>query len=212
MLAAFCAEPPKQPGMEVSRGDAELDFDVGAAAKSGGDCGRGDVPHAGIRDHGDIRLQFLAVSVQERGKSWASDFFLAFDQHRDADRQAAGEGTIGPQRLKPEHGLTLVIHSAARDDPLAVRPVDQHWFERRGGPQVQRVWGLHIVMAVEQQVRRAAGAGKMSERRRMPAGRFLHRGGEAEPRELAPQPLGGAPAVARMVGLSADAGYAQPGE
>ena len=114
------------------------------------------------------------MSIQEGGKPWAADFFLAFDQHRDADGEATGESTIGAERFKPEHGLTLVVHSAARDDPLAVRPVHQQRLERRGGPQVQRLRRLHVVMAVEQQVRRAAGAGKMSECHRMPASGFLH--------------------------------------
>ena len=80
------------------------------------------------------------------------------------DRERAGGLVPGAQRLEPQHDLAFVVDGAAGVDALAVRAVDEVGLEGRVVPEVERLGGLDVVMAVEQQVRgAAAGAGVMGE-------------------------------------------------
>ena len=106
-------------------------------------------------------------------------------------RDAAARLLPGPQCLDEHHRLALVIDRAAGDETLAVRPVDELRLERRAGPQLQRIDRLHVVMAVEQDMRAAIAVrpGVVREHDRMPGG-GAQRGGEAQAGKLAAHPFG----------------------
>ena len=73
-----------------------------------------------------------------------------------ASGSAPGDALPGPHRLDEGHQLALVVLGAARHDHLAVGLVGgEARLERRRLPQLQRIGRLHVVVAVEQHVRRA---------------------------------------------------------
>ena len=122
----------------------------------------------------------------------------------------AGGLLPGAQRLDEHHRLALVVHRAARDEALAVRAIDQLRLERRAVPELQRIDRLHVVMAIEQDVRPliAGGSRMMRDHHGMARGR-PHFGAKPEAGELVAHPFGGAQAVLPVVRLRADRGDAQ---
>ena len=142
----------------VRRGDVDLRVEHPAQPRA--DRGRVDVPHVGVADHGDVGAQVFRVRFQELRQVARPDLLLAFHQHGHAARRAAGGLVPEAQRLEPGHGLALVVHRAARDHARAVRAIDQHGFEGRAGPELERLGRLHVVVAVEQQMRRRRWSGR----------------------------------------------------
>ena len=169
------------------------------------------VPHFGVADQRQIRLQRLGVGGEEGGQGDRAGLLLALEQHRHVARQAA-MGAEGAAGLEEGHQLAFVVAGAARDDPLTARPVGEARFERRGGPQGQRIGRLDVVMAVEQHARRVAGLrlGRADDHR--PAGGVLAGGLEAEFGEFPRQPVGGARAIGKMGRNGRDRGDRQQGE
>ena len=92
----------------------------------------------------------LTKSSRLRG----ADFLFAFEDDLDVDRQPAVLLQVRLDRLEVHEHLALVVGRAARVD-LAV--ADRR-LERRRLPQVERIDRLHVVVAVEQDRRRALGA------------------------------------------------------
>ncbi len=175
------------------------------AAQHGGDRGGLGVPHGRVANESQVRLQRLGVLGEEGGQGGRARFLFALEQHADVARQAAGlaEGAAG---LEEGHQLAFVVAGAARDDALPVRPVREARLEGRRRPQLERVGGLHVVMAVEQHMRRVARLGLGGAHHHRPAGRVLPRGFESEIAQLARQPVGGAVAIGEMGGDRRDRG------
>ena len=175
----------EQAGMQVAVGAGDLDLLVDQAAQRGRDRRRLAVPHAGVADERKILLQLGGVLLDEVEQMRRAAFLLALDQHGDRERQLAGDRLEGAQRLDEGHHLAFVVAGAARDDDLAAvgRRGDAR-LKRRRLPQRQRIDRLHVVVAVEQHMRRLAVAGaiRLGDHRRMPAGRAQRRV-EAEARQ-----------------------------
>ena len=89
----------------------------------------------------------------------------------------------GAQRLDEHHRLALVVHRAARDEALAVRAIDELRLERRAVPELQRIDRLHVVVAVEQDVRSLVAGRRRHDARRRRDGRR-----SAAPRRGSPSP------------------------
>ena len=83
-----------------------------------------------------------------------ADFLFAFEDDLDVHRQAAVLLQVRLDRLEVHEDLALVVGRAARVD-LAVA---HRRLERRRLPQVERIDRLHVVVAVEEDRRRAGGA------------------------------------------------------
>jgi hypothetical protein len=115
-------------------------------------------------------------------------------------------------RLEEAHHLPLIIDRPAPDDALAARAIDQTRLERRAVPQRQRVGRLHIVMPIEQHMRRAGTGGVMRGDHAGQARGLGQAGGEPHAGQLGHRPVRRPPAIARMGRLRADAGNAQPFE
>ena len=105
--------------------------------------------------------------------------------------QRARDRLAGPAGLDEGHHLALVVAGAAGADDLApVRQRRHPRLERRRLPQLERIDRLHVVVTVEQHVRRAVGLRRVGEHDRM-AGRVAHLGLETHGLEIAFQPFGG---------------------
>ena len=197
--------------MQVAVGRLQRHLRIGHAAQPRGDRRRIDVPHAGVADQRQVGGELRLVGGQERFEVGAADFLLALDQHGDARRDAAGGLLPGAQRLEEHHRLALVVHRAARDEALAARAVDQLRLERRAVPELQRIDRLHVVVAVEQDVRPVVAGRRRRDARRRRDGRR-----SAAPRRVKPSPASWSRthsaarcAVLPMVRLRADRGNAQ---
>ncbi len=195
--------------MQVAAGGLQGQLGVGHAAQPRGDRRRVDVPHVGVADHRDIGGQLVARGAQERIQADAADLLLALQQHGDARRDRAFLPP-GVQRLQERHQLAFVVHRPARDDAPAARPVHQLRLEWRAVPQREGIGRLHVVMAVEQDMRAgiARRPGMMAQHHRMPVG-GPHGGLEPQAGQRLPAPLGCGGDVGGVVGLRADAGNAQ---
>ena len=90
--------------------------------------------------------------------------------------------------------LALVVGRAAREDPVA----DDDRLERRRRPQLERIDGLDVVVAVDEHRRSARRVQPVGVDDRVTAG--LGRLDVLEPdrRSRVDQPVGGAPAVGRV--------------
>ena len=78
------------------------------------------------------------------------------------------------------------------------------------GPEIQRLRGLHVVMAVIEQMRRVlARAGMMGDHHRLAFG-LADAGVKPHGSQLGAGEFGGGVAVRRMLGLGRDGGDAQP--
>ena len=137
--------------MQVAGRAGDGDLGEGQAAQEGRDGGRVLVPLPRIANKADVGSELLAMALEKGGKTGTAEFFLAFEQNRHLDGQAAMRGEPGMTGLDEGHHLPLVVGGAARDDDLArALLLDETRLEGRGGPFVQGIWRLHVIMTVEQ--------------------------------------------------------------
>ena len=120
-------------------------------------------------------VRFLLPLIFFAGFFLAADFFFALDEELQVDRQAAALLEMRLHRLDVHEHLALVVGGAARID-LAVA---HGGFKRRTGPQVHRIDRLHVVVAVEQHMRRAGLAVHLADDCGM-TGCRPHLGGKAK--------------------------------
>ena len=195
--------------MQVDGGAVQGHLGVAQATQQVGDRRPVDAQHVGVRDHADVGRELVAVGGEERVQMWAAALLLAFEEQRGPHRQAAMDRLPGAQRLDDAHQLALVVDGTTRHDPSAMRPVDERRLERRAAPQRDRVRGLHVVVAVVEQMRRAFGCGPVVRHdHRHPAGR-PHAGVHADAGQLLRQPLRAGQRVAGTARVDPDAGEAQ---
>src|SRR5687768_13072263 len=74
----------------------------------------------------------------------AADFFLSLGQHDDVDRQRSANGEMRLERFHVQEQLAFIVHRASRVDPTFAK----RRFERRRFPQLERLGGLDVVVAV----------------------------------------------------------------
>lgn len=189
--------------MQVAVGAGDNDLLLQHAAQHGGHRWRLGVPHVGVADEHDISLEFGTGRVEKGRQARAGDLFLALEQHRHLDRQAADDGLPGAARLDEGQELALVVGGAAGNDVgLAIGLRHELRLERVGVPQTTRIDGLDVVMAVEQHMRPLPRA-VVADHHRVARGR-THRGVKAEFAEFFLQPFGGALAVRGMRRIGRD--------
>ncbi len=161
------------------------------------------VEQGGIADHRHVGLQLGGVRLHERHQRGRARFLLAFEEDGDLAGQLAVLGHPGAHRFDEGHQLALVVRGATPPDHFAVGQLFDRGGERIGVPQVQRVDRLHIIVAVEQEVRRAAAA--MRHHHRV-AGRVALGGVEADRGEIGHQPVGSGVAIAFVRRIGRDRG------
>ncbi len=190
--------------IQIRAGDGH--FLAQQPAQRGGDAGGVGVEQAGVADQRQIGGQFGGVLLHERHQRGRAGFLLALQE----ERQPAGQGAVHrlprPAGLDEGHQLALVVAGAAAADHLALRPVLHLGVERIAIPQRQRIDRLHVVMAVEQQMR--AFALDMADHHRMAGGGPL-RGRDPQRGQVGDQRVGGAVAIGLERRVGRDRGNAQ---
>ncbi len=163
--------------MQVARGAVHRDLVGDVAAQHGGDGRRAGVDHARVADQRDPGRELVAVLVEEGRQALAAGFLLALDQHGDAAGQGARHRLPGAAGLDEGHQLALVVGGAAAVDIAgAVVAGAELWREGVALPELDRVDRLHVVMAVEEHMRRALVAPRHGGRRRSGGRRCRRRG------------------------------------
>ncbi len=110
----FCAAAAEQAGMQVAVGAAHDDLLVDEAAQRRRDERRVLIPHAGVADEDDVRLELVLVGLDPFRQKLRAVLLRALDEERDVDRQRAGHRLPGPAGFEEGHHLALVVAGAAR--------------------------------------------------------------------------------------------------
>ncbi len=150
--------------VQVAAGAVQLNIEIEQAAQGIGDGDGVRIPHGGVADDDHLRIEAIAIAFDRAGQVVAAALFLAFQQDGDGAGQFFARFLVGPQRFEEAHDLALVV-GCATGIKLAVA---HGGLEGRGGPLVQRVGRLHVVMAVKQHAQRA-GIGDLRVLGRSPA-------------------------------------------
>ena len=161
--------------------------------------------HAGVGHHHGIAAKFPAAGPQERRQVAAANLLLALEH----ERQIAGQGGAGPEigfdRLEMGEMLALVVGGAAGDQRA---PADGR-FEGRRLPEFERLRRLHVVVAVNQEMRAPPRpAGRAGEHDRM-ARRRTQFGLEADLPAMLREPGGAGAEVPLVLRLRGNAGEAE---
>ena len=115
-------------------------------------------------------------------------------------------GDPGSTSLEEGHDLTLVVDASARVEAIRAAAVAKLGLERRRYPQIQRIHRLHIVVAVEQDMRNLLTRRPiipMRDHHGMQR-RLAERDLELHGIEFACQPLRGSTAITLVCGIGRD--------
>jgi len=140
----------------------------------------------------------------------AADFLLAFDDEREVAGQGSAGFEIGLDSLEMHEVLAFVVHAAAGVNRAALDARR----ERRRLPQIKRLRRLHVVMAVNHEVRARLAAPKRSGDGRFGdddgmAGGWVHARLKADLPGVVNEPGGAGAHVLFMLWLGGDAGEAE---
>ena len=146
--------PAKRSRMEVALRAAQIDLAVDEAAEPIADRRHAAIEHRRIRDHDDVGGELALMGLDEVVEVGGADLLFALEDDLHVDRELAGLLQVRLDGLEVHEHLSLVVGRSARVD-LAV--ADRRLKGRRL-PQLDRVDRLHVVVAVEEDRRRAFGA------------------------------------------------------
>ena len=191
----------KRSGMEVALGPAQIELAIDEAAQPVADRRHAAVEHRRIGDHHDVGGELGLMGLDEVVEVGGPDFLLAFEDDLHVDRELPGLLQVRLDGLEVHEDLALVVGRAARVD-LAVA---NGGFKRRRLPQLERVDRLHVVVAVEEDGRRALGAQPVAIDDRVAWCLDEADVVEADASHLLGGPLGTAADVAGMLRQRADA-------
>jgi hypothetical protein len=193
--------------VQVGRGGAQVDLEVDEPAH-GRDQRRhvlGD--HPGVRDQDEVAGQAVGVLAEEGVDRGRARLLLALHEELDVHGQAAVGGQQVAHGRDLEVDLALVVGGAAG----AQAAVAHGRLERRRRPLLQRVGGLHVVVAVDGDGGRLGpGPEPLGVHRGLAAVGRQHLGVEAGRLHQPGQVLGRAAHVGRVLGVAGDRGDGTP--
>ena len=178
------------------------------AAQANGKRGAIQRGHSRVGNNDGVAREFFFVRLEKRVETRAADFFFAFEH----ESQIAGQGRagfdVGFDGFEMREVLTLVVRAAAREK---ISSLDAR-LERWRLPQVKRLGGLHIVVAIDHEMFAAFGfhARRGGGDDGMALGR-MDFGVQADVPTMFRQPFRAREQVGVMFGLRGDAGEAQVG-
>ena len=140
--------------MKVAVGTVEPYLERRHAAQGVGKRRVFEVRHAGVRNNHAVALEVALLLFEKIDQRLAADLLLALDDKRQVARQLGAGFEVCLDRLDVSEVLPLVVARAAG---VQVASANLR-IERRCGPQLQRIRRLHIVVAVDEKMRPAAGA------------------------------------------------------
>ena len=110
------------------------------------------VEHRRVGNDHRVAGEQLFAGGDERLEIRGTDFFFAFDEELHVDRARTAGFQVRLERVDVDDELALVVAGAPRVEPS----VSHRRLERRARPQLDRVLGLHVVMAINED-RRLSG-------------------------------------------------------
>ena len=124
----------------------QIDLTVENSPHPGAQARRLAVEDARVRNHDDVTAQLLTVSAQQIGEMRRAGLLLPLDQQRDRHRRgdAPLRREMRRQPVQVHEHLALVVRRTAPQQLVSAH----RRLERRALPQFERVDGLHVVMAV----------------------------------------------------------------
>ncbi len=189
--------------MEVAIGPLNQELEVGQSFESVGDRRLTGGELAGVGNDGVVASQPLLVGRDIGLDARAADLFLALDDELDIHRQRLRCLQPGLDSLQVGEHLALVVGGPAR-----VQIAIAHGrLKRRREPRFQRLGGLNVVMAVNQNRRLARCAFPLGVDERVFLG-FDQLGGQPHRRQVVPNHRRGPARVGVVVRLRADARHA----
>ena len=156
--------PPVESGVEVAGGAGDLDLRAHDAAQPERDRRDPGGKHPGIQHQRRVRAHALGVGPDVRLDRPAAALLFAFDQDLHIDRQGSPGGEVALDRFEKREDLPFVVGRPAGVEASAA----PRGLERGRGPQVERVRGLHVVMAVGQHGGPSRGPAPLAIRERVP--------------------------------------------
>ena len=124
-----------------------LDLHGDDAAQRRRDRRQARIEVRGIGQHDRVRLQQIAVLLQERGQRAGTGFFLTLHDHLHVDGQRSVRLQPGIDRRDVDEDACLVVGGAAREEaPVALDGLEGI----RLVPLLLLAGGLYVVMRVEQ--------------------------------------------------------------
>lgn len=195
-------------GMQVDVGALDGEFLAQKPAQHGHDGGCFAFEQSCIADQRDVGPQFVCVVFHEGHKAGRSAFLFALKEKGDA----AGQGTMhmnpGAAGFQKRHQLPFVVGRAATANDRTFGGVFNLRIKRIIVPQVQGIDRLHIIMAIEQQMRSVAVFVDVAHNHRMTGGfAFLRR--HTQTRQIRHQPIGSRLAMLRVGGIGGNRRDAQ---
>ena len=193
-------DAPVDSGVEIGGRAMQLELHGDNAAQPVSERRGVAGDHPGIGNGNDVRLEFVPVFHEERLQVVAAAFFFAFHQ-KD---HVYGQIVLFLKRLFHPEDVRKNLPFVVRRTPSENQPITHVRLEGRGGPLVERVHRLHIVMAVDED-RAASRLGLVSgHHHRMTASRIGLRL-QAHAGEFFGQPFGAGRHMQRVVNIGRDA-------
>ena len=154
--------------MQVGLRTGQADFETDDTAQGRRDDDLVGRRRSGVGKDDAVGFSELGLMVVEKlREARGADLFFAFNQEGDAERQVRAALEQAGERNDRDEVRSFVVGGAATPDLT----IAHNRFEGRGGPEIQRIGWLHVIVAVEDDVRpflRTAAAAKHDrvERRR----------------------------------------------
>ena len=198
---------PERARVQVGRGGAQVDLEVDEPAHRRDQRRHVLGDHPGVGDEDQVAGQPVAVLPEEGVDGGRPRLLLAFHEELEVHRQAAVGGQQVADGRDLEVDLALVVGGAA-----GVQAAVAHGrLERWGGPLLQRVGRLHVVVAVHGDRRRLGPRPQpLAVHGGLAAVGGQHLGVEPGRLHQPGQVLGRAAHVGRVPGVAGDRGDGAP--
>ena len=140
-----------QAAVQVPVWAHHFDFHIAQATEACSDAGDVVGDDAGVAHQHHVGCQALLVLLQEFVEVIRPHFLFALNDKLEVHRLVAGVDH-GLQGLHMHEHLSLVVARTPRENrPFWVQlRLADHRLKSRRGPKVERVWRLHIVVAINQ--------------------------------------------------------------
>src|SRR5258708_10507720 len=189
----------------MALGAGQLNLVIVQTAQAVGDGGNTLAQHRGIRNDKRIRFKLFFAFLDKIPEADAANFFFAFDEDFYIDGELAVHLLQGGQRFQVDVNLALVVGGTATEEIT----VANCGFESGRSPEIERLGGVHGVMAVKKDGGLARSFQRFRVDQRVEICRDDLNVFEAGRAEVAGNPIGAALDIGFVFTLGANAGDAQ---